>query len=268
MLIGMSLVQEVVETILLTGAVKGAHPISLLLIADPEHGKTSVVLEKPSENVMVLTDVTGRGIQQLCQTMPQVTHFVINDMLAPGAKKQSVKQFTISMLCSMTEEGIRATAYPDGVKRVENGRRGIIACIPADIVNDGRAWWNKSGFSSRMLPFAYGHSEQLTIKIKNHINGEKFEPSWDQKDKVAFNVPKAPIQVKLPAKEREQIRKLADHRSKVLGEKGYRRLKQYRVVAAAHAIRRGWKNPQVTQKDIEFLMQLDGFVSYTNCKEI
>ena len=35
-LIGMSLIQEVVETILCTGMVKGASPISLLLIADPE----------------------------------------------------------------------------------------------------------------------------------------------------------------------------------------------------------------------------------------
>ena len=217
---------------------------------------------------MVLSDVTGRGIQNLCQTMPQVTHFIINDMLAPGAKKQSVKQFTISMLCSMTEEGIRATAYPDGVKRVENGRRAIIACIPADIVNDGRAWWNKSGFSSRMLPFAYGHSEALTIKIKDHINSDKFVPTWEGENKKVFLTPKVPIEVKLPVKEREQIRKLADHRSKALEEKGYRRLKQYRTVAAGHAIRRGWKNPVVTQKDIEFLLQLDGFVSYTVCKEI
>jgi len=268
MLIGMELVQEVVETILLTGRVKNADPVSLLIVAEPEHGKTSVVLERPCASVFILSDVTGKGIQQLCQMMPEVTHFIINDMIAPSAKKNSVKQFTISMLCAMTEEGIRATAYPSSVEQFgDKGRRAIIACMPRTLVTDGRGWWNKSGFSSRMLPFAFTHSKDLTIRIKDCINGEYFESAWKSTGKE-FKVPKMPINVELPKKMRDKIRRMSDLRSTILGEKGYRRLKQYRVIAAAHAIRRGWKSPVVTESDLDFLARMDEFVSYKECKPL
>ena len=268
MLIGMELIQEVVETIILTGRVKNADPISLLLVAEPEHGKTSVVLERPCSSVFVLSDVTGKGIQQLCQMMPETTHFIINDMLAPSSKKNSVKQFTISMLCAMTEEGIRATAYPGTVEQFgEKGRRAIIACMPRTLVTDGRGWWNKSGFSSRMLPFAFTHSKDLTIRIKDCINSDHFESAWKSTGKE-FKVPKFPITVELPKKQRDKIRRMSDLRAKLLDEKGYRRLKQYRTMAAAHAIRRGWHKPTVNDADLEFLARMDEYVSYKECKAL
>ena len=82
MLIGMQLIREVVETVILTGRLKEHEPVSLLLVASPESGKTSVVLEKECSGVIALTDVTGRGLQDLCKMKQEVSHMVINDLVS------------------------------------------------------------------------------------------------------------------------------------------------------------------------------------------
>lgn len=263
-LIGVQLIRELVETIILTGRVKGIEPVSLMLIADPEHGKTSVVLSKDCEGVVVLSDVTGKGIQNLCQMKPEITHFVINDLTAVTAKKHNVSEFTMSMLMAMTEEGIRATAYPNGVQQFDSGKRGVIVCATTQGATDGRTWWVKSGFASRLLPFCFTHSTQLTLKIKSAIDTGRFDGCWrrDEKQREQFPIPKATIEVGISNAMAEEIGRIADFRATQLGEKGYRRRHQYRGLARGHALLRSWKKPAVNDKDIDFLRRVDPYVNY------
>lgn len=260
-LLGVELIKEMVETVILTGRVKGFAPVSLLLIAAPESGKTSVVLERPCKAALALTDVTGKGIQEICKLQPSLSHIIINDMVAVMAHKQTVNRFTLSMLNAITEEGIQAVAYPGSIQNFANGRRGVIACLTTDLANDGRSWWNKIGFTSRMVPFCFEHSEQLTIRIKESIDAGVQKANTPASE---FVIPELPINVKVDPKHIREIRRLADVQSERLQEKGYRRLKQYHCLARAHAIRRGnWKNAVVNESDVDFLRRLQIFVSYT-----
>ena len=173
MLIGMNLIMEFVESVLMTGRLKHHAPVSVLLIAGPESGKTSVVNEKHCKAVAVFSDVTGKGLVEICKMQPEVSHIVLNDLVAIMSHKQTVNRYTLAMINAMTEEGIQALATPGGVSIIKDGKRGIIACLTDGLAQDGRAWWNKTGLTSRLLPFSFSHSANLTLKIKAIIDNPR-----------------------------------------------------------------------------------------------
>jgi hypothetical protein len=265
LLIGLERVRELVETIILTGRVRNAEPVSLMLIASPESGKTSIVLSKNCETVIALSDVTGKGIQQLCLQKKEVSHFVINDLTCVTAKKHAVSQFTISMLMAMTEEGITAVQYPNApLLEFKEGKRGVIVCTTLQSSQDGRTWWNKTGFSSRLLPFCYSHSDALMLLIKQSIDKGKFDRRWTQpEEKPNYMVPKNAVDVQIEPATVRKVRELADYRAKQLDEQGYRRLHQYRSLAKAHALWRTTKRPVAKDVDYEFISWMDKYVSYS-----
>jgi hypothetical protein len=172
----------------------------------------------------------------------------------------------MSMINAMTEEGIQATAFPGSFETYKSGKRGIIASIPTTMAKDGRAWWNKIGLSSRMLPLAFKHSEDLNLRIKTIISNGK--PLPKTLVPPAFLIPAANLSVKIPVSCAREIQGIAEIISEKFKEEGYRRLKQMRALACAHAVLRTWKNPQVTEKDVDFLRRIRPYVSYTQPKEI
>lgn len=271
MLIGMELVEEFVSTAILSGRLQHESPVSILLIAAPESGKTSIALEKPCKAVMAFTDVTGRGLMEICRLNGDVTHIIINDLVPVMSHRSSVNQYTISVINSMTEEGIQAVAYPKGIEKYDAGKRAIIACLTLDLANDGRAWWNRIGLASRLLPFSFDHPPALQIRIKKLIQDDKRNGHGSAKleaQKELF-VPDGKILVTVPDKLKPEILKLSDFKAKQLGDpKGYRRLKQFTALAKAHALRRSWKLKEVGQEDIEFLHRIDPYISYTECKPL
>src|SRR5437588_110827 len=67
-------------------------------------------------------------------------------------------------------EGITRIATPGGIEKFEDGKRGIIASLTYSLVKDARHWWNKIGFTSRMLPFCYMYPADLIVQIKADID--------------------------------------------------------------------------------------------------
>lgn len=264
-MIGNELVRELVETVILTAKVKGADPVSLLLIAAPESGKTSVVLERPCKAIEAFGDITGKGIHQVLLAKKDITHIVINDMVAVVSHRQSVNRYTISQLNSLTEEGIKAIAGPFGLQEFTGGKKGVIASLTLELAKDSRCWWNKVGFSSRMLPFCYYYPEDLIVKIKASIDEKSTNPqpaNGSKRKTPEFKIPALPIQVVYPEHIAKEVRRLADFRAKVLREVGMRRLKQYHALSQAHALFRMKKKPRVSDADIEFLKRVEPYVSY------
>lgn len=259
MLIGVELVQELVETTILTGRLKQHGPVSLVLIAAPENGKTSIVLERPCEAVFPLSDVTGRGLQMLLKLDRKATHLILNDMVAVMSHKHNVNRYLLSMLNAMTEEGIRAVAFPGQIEVFEAGKRGIIGCLPGDLARDGRAWWHRTGFSSRVIPFFYSYPERLILSIKAELDRDAFTV-W--KPGQPLRVPGVALSVPIEPKWTRQIRLLSDARAAKMGQLGIRLLKNYRALARGHAVRRGWKKPMVGEADLDFLVAMDRYVSW------
>lgn len=260
---GFDILRELIQTVILTGRVKGHQPVSLLLIAPVERGKTSIALERPCKSTVALSDVTGGGLREICKAHPEISHFVLTDMIAVTSHKSFVAKGTISMLNAITEEGLQGTAYPGSVEFYQAGRRAIIGCLTTKLAQDQRQWWTRTGFASRMLPFAFDHPNELQIKIHDAISEGKFEHA---ETSVPLHVPDGCIGARFTAMAVRVIRALAEHKGKELSEIGYRRHKQYRTLAAAHAIGRTWKHPVVQLEDIQFLKVIDPYISYTETR--
>lgn len=261
-MIGVEKVRELVETVIMTGKVKGVNPISLLLIAAPESGKTSIVLSKDCTNVHAFSDITGRGIHLAIKDNKEITHFVINDMVAVLSHRQSVNKYTISVLNAMTEEGISDIASPAGIEKFPDEKRGVITSLTTDLVSDSRNWWNKIGFASRMLPFCYSYPEALIVKIKDAIDHNNIVTKKGDAKKENFPTPKESIKVIYDEKLAKEVRRTADIRCMILEEQGMRRLKQYHALVQAHALLRHRIKPEVLELDIEWLQDIDMYVTY------
>lgn len=266
-LIGIGIVLEFVKTLLFTGRVKDAQPVSGLLIALPECGKTTTVtrslIEGKCKSAIALTDVTGRGLMDLCKQHPEVTHFILNDLVTVMSHRESVNRYTLSVINAMTEEGIGAVAWPGKLEIHSHGRRAIIACSTPGMIKDKRAWWNRHGLASRMVPFYFDHSDPLTIRIKDAIDAD--EKQKGRKLTISLHIPEKPVAVTIPQSIGIQVRKISDNRAAKLGDpKGYRRLKQFRALVKAHALARGERSRAVVREaDIEWLREVDRFISYS-----
>lgn len=260
-LVGVELLQEYVGTVVLTGKVKGHVPVSTMLIAQPERGKTSVALDKSCTSVAPLTDVTGKGLQFVCQMSPKVSHIVIMDMAVVMSHSKKSAEYFFSMLLAMLEEGIRAMASPGGITTVENGRRAIIGCVTSDQAKDNRRWWYSRGVARRMIPFHYEYPDALVIEIKNRIDAGHASNFDSPK---GLRIPELMLPVAISEQCSIDIRRLADNRAANLGQLGISLLKNYRTLAAGHAIYRGnWKNVRVGQEDVEFLERIDRYISWS-----
>ena len=259
MLMGVTLASEFVNTVILTGAVENTNPVSAMLIANPEQGKTSIVLEKSGEQVIPITDVTGKGLYFLCQMKPDATHFIINDMGIVMAHGNKTREYFFGMLLAMTEEGIKTTASPDGIQNIKMGKKGIIGCITSDQASDNRAWWQRRGLARRLIPFHYMYSQQLVVNIKNNIM------SGEHRSFVEPNTayPKVKIHVILDRIVADKIRQISDRKAGQLGQLGISLLLRYQGLAKAHALYRSWKNAKVLDDDVDFLLRIDSFVDWT-----
>lgn len=260
-LIGIDKVREFVTSVILTGRVKHKEPVSAMIIAEPERGKTSVVLENSAMSAVVLTDVTGKGLQLLCAMNETVSHFIINDLLVVMAHSHRTREYFFTMLNAMLEEGVRAIASPAGITASPNkGRRGFIGCTTSNNSKDNRMWWHKRGIARRILPFHYEYSQDLVLRIKMNVDKENesaFSPL------SVLKIPEAHIEVTIPETETKEIRRIADLRAAKLGQLGISLLKNYRNLARGHALLRSWKNPvKVTVEDVEFLKRIDPYVDW------
>jgi hypothetical protein len=270
-MIGMELLGELIQTVVLTGRLKDHAPVSLLIIAPPEQGKTTNVIQfaQQSDAIAPYSDITGIGLQKILQQNEKATHIAILDMLAASSHKQSVNKYLVAMMNACSEEGIISTATPEGLKDFKFGKRGFIACLTPSMVRDGRGLWNKVGFTSRMWPFNYKHSTELQRRVKDSINHPC--PIVTVKP---FRIPVDKLQVKLPVRYIREIEDLANLASSQASsprqaETGYRRLKQARAIVCAHSLLRpNWKNASIIDKDLQFLRRVLPYFSYARAEEI
>lgn len=257
-LLGTVLIETAVAATIATGRVANADngPLSLLLIAAPESGKTSMVTHD-CESTLSFTDITSKGVQDTIKGNEKVSHLIILDMIAIMSHRETTNHLTMSMLNAMTEEGVGAIATPGGTDKFPMGKRGLIACLTHDMAADGRNWWNKTGFASRMLPICFDHSPSLVLKIKDSITyGRTIERPKGREIKL----PDECVTVLLPKPMAEEVRILADIKSAQFREKGYRRLKQFQSLVKGHALIRNKRC--VGKEDIKFLRSLMPYISF------
>lgn len=264
-MIGTRLIEELVQSVALTHRIKNHDRVSLLLIAAPESGKTTIVSSAHAKHVCRVALLTGRSVLRELKDHPATEFLFFNDLTSIRAMSTHAVNLLIVLLNQLTQDERGIVGFAG--KEVETIQRavGIIACITFSTFTDHRARWKELGFVSRMIPFAYSYPAELVAEIKDTIDAGTH--AANKRPQKAMPKPgKQMIAIACAERHTRRIRHLADARAHDLKQLGIRLLRNYHSVTRAHALLSG--RLSVNDDDIKFLRAVDAFVSITHCQPL
>lgn len=241
-----------------SGKVKGEKPLSLIIVANPESGKTEVLRSfKESDGVVYMTDCTAYGIMR--DVLPKIEngsvhHIMIPDLLNPLSRKESTVKTFITFMNALIEEGVAeiSTYASQGVIRKTELRCGLLTAITRDKLEDKRHEWSRMGFLSRALPFSYSYSHQQVREIMEYIISEKYH----EEKKIKLKLPKAMKDVALSRNFARMIMPEVYKFADATHTYGFRMQKQLQVLLKSIALANGRSKCNKRDfKELMFLMQ-------------
>jgi hypothetical protein len=245
---------KLVNLALLTGRLKNAKPISMLLIGDTETGKTQILeVFMDLKSVIWANDLSAHVIVD--EVAPQVekgkTHILIPDLLKILGHQKVVTRNTITMLNSIMEEGLKNVMFYGTRKEFKHPVRcGVIAAITRPAYHAREKYWKGIGFVGRCIIVSYSYSEATKLRIHEHIR--KGFPA-----KTIEIMTGKKTQVVIPAKIARRIEALAVAETPF--STGFRIHKQLRALVQAHALYRG--DTKVKMEDFEEVKRLSKFMN-------
>jgi hypothetical protein len=245
---------RLVNLVLLTGRVKNAKPVSMLLIGDTETGKTQILeVFMNLKPVIWANDLSAHVIVD--EVAPEVekgkTHILIPDLLKVLGHQRVVTRNTMTMLNSIMEEGLKNVMF-FGTRREfkQPVRCGVVAAITRDAYDAREKYWSSIGFVGRCIPVSYSYSDQTKLKIHEHIR-KGFPP------KMIDIITGRPTNVEISSKIAEKVQDLAI--AIIPFSTGFRLHKQLRALVQAHALYCG--RSKVKMQDFEETRGLAKFLS-------
>lgn len=158
-LIGVDDLIKIVNLTLLSGRVKNARPVSILLVSDTEMGKTQILeVFMNLKPVIWANDLSAHVIVD--EIAPEVekgkTHILVPDLLKVLGHQKMVTRNTMTMLNSIMEEGLKNVMFY-GTRRdfKKPVRCGVIAAITREAYTAREKYWNSIGFVGRCIPVSF-----------------------------------------------------------------------------------------------------------------
>jgi len=249
---------SIVNDVLKTGKIKGESPMSSMVIAPPEHGKTDILeLFAENQSVSWCNDLSSNPL--ITKILPEVeagrvTHIVIPDFLKILSHGRKTTMALLTLLNSLTAEGIQCINF-FGVERSFSHplKAGVVMAITQEAFARRRQYWREIGFLSRCPPISYQYSEETKEKIHSSIETGCYS-------KVKYvRLPKAVRKIDIGASQSSAIRTMQGAwRSKLSGYTGFRFHKQLRVLAKAIA----YDDGKVEDRHIEKLRDYLTFMNF------
>ncbi len=271
---GLEPIQEIIELTLMTPYVKGERTTSLLVVAEPESGKTELMKKyRHNDGVHVrrrfsaygiLTDLIEGKINTLFEKPKILGHILVYDYSSVFSYKQNTVDSTIEFLDALTEEGLSAeSSYwvrGDQLKPFEGLKGGVIAGINTFgfFTAKGRVKANlyKGGWFSRNIVVSYEMSESLVSKVFDGIRVGKYRFDQNYVSRIALDLPTMRTEIKLPEDLSKEIEELARNIAEEYSEdlkphklRGFRLHKSLISLAKASALRD--RQRAVSGKDVE-----------------
>ncbi len=264
-MIGTCLAEALVQSVALSHLIKGHRRTSLLMLAAPESGKTTIASASDCKHVARIAVISGRSVLRELRDNPKTEFLLFNDMSAIRAMSAPAVSLLIVILNQLTQDERGKVAFAGQSVEEIDRPVGIIGCIPFQTFADHRARWRELGFISRMIPFAYQYGDELVAEIKDAIDAG----AHANRVKAGRRMPKnATRQVGITMNESltKELRRIADAKSAHLGQLGIRLLQNYHSLIRAHALLSGRR--ACTREDIAFIRGVNEFVSVTDCKPL
>lgn len=253
-----SQLKKIIECALITPYIKNEKPLSLLIVAKPESGKTTVMkLYAGNKGIVYVTDCTAYGIQR--DLLPklvskEIRTIVIADLLTPLSKAFKTKQSFIAFLNNLIEEGVaKITTY--AMTWDKEVKANIITAVTDQAIEDGRHEWAKLGFLSRFIIFSYSYSMSAVMEILSSYSrhGLTNEP-------IEFPLPTREADIELSTTIADKLDPIAMKIGEQFQLHGIRAKINLRSLIKALACRNGSKT--VTENDYAELVELADYMNF------
>jgi len=287
-MIGLEWLEELISYALASTYLEKERPVSLLIIADSESGKTEILNKYIGlENVIYITSFTRIGIlneygRELERGIKR--SIIIPDMIQVlDSLSPSIRSTVIAFILGIVEEGlVDIQTAKISIKPEKPIRANIIGALPRYCIEDERRLrrWAGIGFASRVLPISYDYSAETEAKILNYIiyRGYKREELPLYYDKLTELVAKGEnheIEIEpdkaivLLALSRELAQTIRDKlniegkeeggKSWVAKVRGFRMQRQLQTLAMARALLND--RDKVTDEDIKRITELAHWIN-------
>ncbi len=264
---GLEDLQVIVETAIFSGYIVGERPLSVLIVARVESGKSQLVLKYCSnKGVTQLDDMTAwaltnpkRDIYQ--NLVSHRTHTIIcPDLLIPLARNRDTVNTLINFLLGLIEDGtMHIQTFATNLALAEPLRCGLITTISKEELEVHRHQWKRIGFMSRLLPISYSYSP-LTV---SHISKSIAQRHYQTDGNIMLDLPKESISIELPTVIAERIEHFTPNVNAQMVEAnqlyGFRLQKQLQTFVQAHALRAG--RTKVNAEDFDVMSDLTKYLN-------
>ena len=265
---------EMVRLTLQTGYVKSTEaPVNLLLIAKPEHAKTSAMAAFKIKGTYTTNNITQAVI--VSKILPMIEnnglkHLIIPDLLNAIEKDFTTRKGFLNLIKSLIEEGITSLdTFNLRTNKIYNPpiKCGLITGTTSESYlgyydpNEQRYKggtkneWKRSGLLSRFLPFSYEYELSKISRILKFIEKEELLKTPIPKQSVKRKM----VEVKGDPALFARLEILSSRIGEVLGGYGLRVQRNLQVLVKANALLNGRK--EVIQEDIDKVLQLGNWIN-------
>jgi hypothetical protein len=257
-LIETELLKKIIECCLISPYIKDEKPISLMIIAKAESGKTtSMKTYKENKGICYLTDCTAYGITR--DVLPklvsgEIKTLMIADLITPLSRSTKTRKGFIAFLNNFIEEGVaKMTTYAMVWEKEAKGN--LITAVTNDELKDGRHEWAKMGFLSRFIIFSYSYSMSSITKIMDYYSEHGVAPSNKK-----IKLPKKEIDIGLSKNIADKINPIAMKIGEGFGLYGIRAKINFRTLLKALAVRN--IHETVTDEEFREFLQLADYMNF------
>lgn len=250
--------EHAVKLALLSAYVDKERPVSMLLVAKPEHAKSEILKAFSStKSVFYTSDFNTYYFSNFANQYLKGDKktIVIPDFLKVVKKKLSTQQVSLTLLNSITEEGFTGQIQGGGWID-EPVIANVITAITEREMRDKRHKWAELGFLSRFVPLSYSYTEKTLDQIRDFIRQRNYR--FDKTHKL--EVPYQKVNVELPENIASQLQELTITIAKSNKLTGFRLQKQLQTLTMAEAVLN--KRTMVIQSDLDVILELSKYINY------
>lgn len=250
--------KKLIECTLLSPYIQDEKPISLLIVARPESGKSSIMKQyRENTGIVYLTDCTAFGITR--DVLPKIVSgeiktIMIPDLITPLSKATKTRQTFIAFLNALIEEGVaKITTY--GTVWNKDATANVITAVTDEVLRDARHSWAKMGFLSRFVVFSYSYSISTVTKILGYYS----EHGLCLKN-AKLKLPKKQVNVTLSKEIADKINPIATRIGDQFRLYGLRAKINFRNLLKCIATRN--QRRTVTEADFQEFLELADFMNF------
>ena len=262
-------VELLVKLCVVSSYIKGEHPVSAVVMAPVEHGKSTIVAKfSKLDSVLYMNDVTAWGLQHRHMDSfieGKIKTLAIPDLILPLSKNTDTADALIGFLMGLTEEGIaRIDTYATHIDHELPTRINLITAIAKEFTGDRRYRWTRMGFLTRVIPISYQFSGATVDAIHDYIRQGAFMDEQPVTLPMLDGLPPEGVSIHLPDELGTLIQAKAQSMGTILQASqqayGFRLHRQLHALVKASALYMG--RDEVDETDVRIVRQLCNFINF------